>query len=37
MNMEKVQARADEIHKNTDFAVSWFAKNITKLYLELAT
>jgi len=35
MNIEKLQARADEIHRNTDFAVSWFAKKYNKVIFRV--
>ena len=35
MSIEKLQARADEIHRNTDFAVSWFAKKYNKVIFRV--
>ena len=35
MSIEKLEARADEIHRNTDFAVSWFAKKYNKVIFRV--
>ena len=37
MTLEEFIIRADEVEAKTDFVVSWFAKNITRQFLEWET
>ena len=34
---EEIKQKIDDLHNKSEFVVSWFAKNMTKQFLDLVT